>query len=278
MTTAFVLSGGGNLGAVQVGMLRALVEHGERPDVIIGTSVGAVNGGWLASGSEVSDVDHLAAIWEGLSRDDIFPLSLFGGLVGFLGRRDHLVSNVNLRRLLEREVKFRRLEDAPIPLTVIAADVLTGREAAFSHGDAVETILASAAIPGVYPAVEIEGRPMIDGGVVNDTPVSHAVAAGADTIWALPTGFVCSGEKAPEGALAMVLHAIGIMSSQRLVMDIERYADRVDLRVVPPPCPLDVSPTDFSRADELLEAGYATAKAWLDMGTPAVRPDVTLQS
>jgi NTE family protein len=278
MTTAFVLSGGGNLGAVQVGMLRALVERGERPDVIIGTSVGAVNGGWLASGSEVRDVDHLAAIWEGLSRDDIFPLSLFGGLVGFLGRRDHLVSNVSLRRLLEREVKFRRLEDAPIPLTVIAADVLTGREAAFSHGDAVETILASAAIPGVYPAVEIEGRPMIDGGVVNDTPVSHAVAAGADTIWALPTGFACSGERAPKGALGMVLHAIGIMSSQRLAMDIEKYGDHVDLRVVPPPCPLDISPTDFSRADELLEAGYSTAKAWFDMGTPPVRPDVTLQS
>ncbi len=278
MTTAFVLSGGNNLGAVQVGMLRALAERHIHPDMIIGASVGAVNGGWLAAGCNVKDIDRLATTWERMSRNDIFPLSPLGGLLGFMGKRDHLVSNGHLRRLLERELQFDSLEDAPIPLTVISADVLTGRETAISTGNAVQAILASSAIPGVFPAVDIDGRPQIDGGVVNDTPVSHAIGAGADVIWALPTGFSCSASRAPTSALAMILHAIGIMSSQRLVLNIERYHKKVDLRIVPPPCPLEISPIDFSQAPKLIEDGYNSAMAWLDSGRPDVRPDITLQA
>ncbi len=278
MTTAFVLSGGNNLGAVQVGMLRALAEHGEHPDLIIGASVGAVNGGWLAAGCDVAAIDRLAATWESMSRSDIFPLSPVGGFLGFIGQRDHLVSNGNLRRLLKRQLQFENLEDAPIPLTVISTDLLTGRENAITTGNATRAILASAAIPGVFPAIDIDGRPQIDGGVVNDTPVSHAIKAGADVIWALPTGFSCSASKAPKSALAMILHAIGMMASQRLVIEIERYRGTSDLRIVPPPCPLDISPIDFSQAPRLIEAGYSTAMAWLEMGRPPVRPEITLQS
>jgi len=278
MTTAFVLSGGNNLGAVQVGMLRALAEHGEHPDLIVGASVGAVNGGWLAAGCDVAAIDRLAAIWESMSRSDIFPLSPLGGLLGFIGRRDHLVSNRNLRRMLKRELQFENLEDAPIPLTVISTDVLNGRERAISSGNAVDAILASAAIPGVFPPVDIDGRPQMDGGVVNDTPVSHAIKAGADVIWALPTGFSCSSTTPPDTALAMTLHAIGIMASQRLVVDIELYRGTTDLRIIPPPCPLEISPIDFSQAPRLLEAGYSTAMAWLEMGRPDVHAEVTLQS
>ncbi len=278
MTTAFVLSGGNNLGAVQVGMLRALAEHDIHPDMIVGSSVGAVNGGWLASGCDVSAIDKLASTWESMSRKDIFPLSPVGGFLGFIGKRDHLVSNRNLRNLLKRDLQFENLEDAPIPLTVISTDVLTGRENAISTGNAVQAILASAAIPGVFPAVDIDGRPQIDGGVVNDTPVSHAIKAGADVIWALPTGFSCSASEAPGSALAMTLHAIGIMASQRLVIEIERYRHAVDLRIVPPPCPLDISPIDFSQAPRLIEAGYSTTMTWLEMDHPNVNADVTLQS
>ncbi len=278
MTTAFVLSGGNNLGAVQVGMLRALAEHGEHPDMIVGASVGAVNGGWLAAGCDVSAIDRLAITWESMSRKDIFPLSPVGGFLGFIGQRDHLVSNRNLRKLLERNLQFENLEDAPIPLTVISTDVLTGRENAISTGNATQAILASAAIPGVFPAVDIEGRPQIDGGVVNDTPVSHAIKAGADVVWALPTGFSCSAGEAPSSALAMTLHAIGIMASQRLVIEIERYRESVDLRIVPPPCPLEISPIDFSQAPRLIEAGYSTTMTWLDMNRPNVNAEVSLQN
>jgi len=277
MTTAFVLSGGNNLGAVQVGMLRALAENGIHPDLIVGASVGAVNGGWLAAGCSVEAVDRLANTWESMSRHDIFPFSAVGGLLGAIGRRDHLVSNRNLRRLLKKNLQFENLEDAPIPLTVISTDVLTGSEKAISTGNAIQAILASSAIPGVFPAVDIDGRPQIDGGVVNDTPVSHAVKAGADVIWALPTGFSCSAKAAPTSALAMTLHAIGIMASQRLVSDIERYRGKCDLRIVPPPCPLEISPIDFTQAPQLIEAGYSTAMTWLEMGRPDVRAEVTLQ-
>ncbi|RMH75517.1 MAG: patatin-like phospholipase family protein [Actinomyces sp.] len=278
MTTAFVLSGGGNLGAVQVGMLQALADAGIHPDVLVGTSVGAVNAGWVAAGCDRASLDRLEEIWCGLQRSDVFPLGLLEGFLGFIGRRDHLVSNEPLRRLVSTHLRFRRLEDAPIPLTVIAADVLSGTERALSSGDATTAILASAAIPGVFPPVEIDGRPLIDGGVVDDTPVSHAVRAGVDVVYALPTGFSCSLSEAPSSALAMVLHGIGILASQRLVNDIERYRGAgVDLRVVPPPCPVDVSPIDFSHTRELIERGRASAAAWLEAGMPPVRAEVTLQ-
>ncbi len=108
--------------------------------------------------------------------------------------------------------------------------------------------------------------------------MSHAVRAGADVVYALPTGFSCSLTEAPGSALAMVLHGIGILASQRLVTDIERCRDSgIDLRVVPPPCPVDVSPIDFSHTAELIDRGRESAEAWLAAGMPPVRAEVTLQ-
>jgi NTE family protein len=123
MTVAFVLSGGASLGAVQVGMARALEEHDIRPDLIVGTSVGAINGAWLASGR---DIDGLDRVWRKLKRNQLFPLRPWTGLRGFAGFGSHFVPNSGVRRLIRRHLNFSRLEDAPIPLIVIATDVLTG--------------------------------------------------------------------------------------------------------------------------------------------------------
>src|ERR1700732_2864487 len=263
MTTAFVLSGGASLGASQVGMLLGLATAGITPDLIVGTSVGALNGGWVAMGADVDGIGALADVWRSLSRSDVFPTHPIVGLLGFLGRRPHLVPDKGLRRLVTDHLRFSRLEDAPIPLHVVATDVLSGQDVLLSSGDAVEAIMASAAIPAVFPPVNIDGRVLIDGGVVNNTPLSHAVALGADRIWVLPTGYACALRQSPQGALAMALHAVTLTINQRLAVDVARFEESVDLRVIPPLCPIGLSPVDFSHSASLIERSHSATQEWL---------------
>ncbi|WP_326545545.1 patatin-like phospholipase family protein [Mycolicibacterium sp. ND9-15] len=268
MTTAFVLSGGASLGAVQVGMLRGLADAGTTPDLIIGTSVGALNGGWISSRPDRAGVDALADLWASLSRNDVFPTRPILGLLGFLGRRPNLLPDSGLRRLLTDHLEFSRLEDAPIPLHVVATDVLSGHDVLLSSGDAIDAILASAAIPAAFPPVKINGRYLIDGGVVNNTPLSHAIALGADRVWVLPTGYSCALSKPPKGALAMGLHALNLAINQRLAVDIARFEGSVDLRVIPQPCPIGISPVDFSHSAELVERSHTGTREWLAKPRP----------
>lgn len=270
MSVAFVLSGGASLGSLQVGMLQALCANGIHPDLIVGTSVGAVNGAWIASGYDESGLAELAAIWRGIKREDVFPLNPLTGLFGFVGWQDHLVSDRGLRRLLRSHLRFERLEDAPIKLHVVATDVLTGVDVELSQGNAVDAIMASAAIPGIFPPVRIGEKLLMDGGVVENTPIGHAVSLGATTVYVLPSGGACSIEKVPKSALGMALHAILLAISQRIAFDIERYDSRVDLKVVPPLCPMAISPTDFSHAAELITRARARTEDWLAQGMPSV--------
>lgn len=270
MTTAFVLSGGGSLGSIQVGMLLGLAESGIAPELIVGTSVGAVNGGWVASRADVEGIRALADLWRSLSRQDVFPTRPIVGLLGFLGLRSNLVPNHGLRRLIKDHLQFPRLQDAPVPLHVVATDVLSCHDVLLSSGDAIDAITASAAIPAVFPPVNIDGRELMDGGVVNNTPLSHAVALGADLIWVLPTGYPCALPKAPRGALAMAIHALTLAINQRLALDVARYEKSVDLRVVPPLCPLGVSPIDFSHTARLIERSHDSTREWLASSRPTV--------
>lgn len=259
MATALVLSGGGNLGAAQAGMLLAMEEARVEVDFIVGASAGAINGAWIASGRPA---EELADLWRGLRRSDIFPTSVAGGLLGVLGMRDHLAAGHGLRSLLERHLSFDVLEDSVVPFRVIATDLLTGRDVCLDSGSAVDAVMASAAIPGVFAPVTIDGRILIDGGVVNNTPISHAVAMGADQIWVLTTGYACALAKPPPSALGMALQAFTLAIQERLCLDVERYSGQIDLRVVPPLCPISVPPTDFSQADSLISRAYEHASNW----------------
>ena len=252
----------------------ALQESGVRPALVIGTSVGALNGAWVAADAPL---DQLGDLWRSLRRGRVFPADPLRGLLGFAGRSDHLVSDRGLRRLLRENLRFERLEDAPVAFHVLATDVLTGLGVLFSDGPAVETILASTAIPGVLPPVPIDGRHYMDGGVVNNTPISHAVELGADAIWVLATGYSCALRQPPRSALGMSLHAVTLMIHQRLSLDVERYAGQVDLRVVPPLCPISVAPTDFSQADDLIRRAYQHTTDWLSSPTAgSTRPSLQL--
>ena len=264
MTRAFVLSGGASLGAVQVGMLRALAERGSLPDLVVGASAGAINAGWIAGDPRLEDLDGLERIWLGLRTRDVFPAEPLRGLLGFLGRRPSLVQNHALRALLRRNIRFDRLEDAAIPISVIATEVITGLEAVLDRGPAVDALLASSAIPGVLPPVTFEGRTLIDGAIVNNVPISEAVDNGATEVWVLPTGYACNLEAPPTSALAMTLHALSLLIEQRLIRDVQQFQGAVDLRVIPPLCPLQVSPADFSQARTLIDRSYDAARQWID--------------
>jgi NTE family protein len=263
--TAVVLTGGASLGAIQVGMVRALYERGVTPDLIVGSSVGAVNGAFLASRPATTETaDELAAVWRAIGRQQVFPLNPLSGFLGFFGARDHLISDRPLRQLIGDHLEFDALEDAPIPFHVIATELLSGRELRLSRGDALQAILASVAIPGVFPPVECDGRKLIDGGVSNDAPITDAIELGAERIYVLPTGSACDLPDSPHGAVAILLHAMSLLIMNRLLVEAELLRDRAELIILPPPCPPTVTPIDFSHTDELIRGGYEDGRAYLD--------------
>jgi len=267
MTTAFVLSGGGSLGAVQVGMLQALTERQVTPDLLVGTSAGAVNAAFLAGhGTSPAALGRLAHSWAGVRRRDVFPLQPWPRLLAGTAGRTALCSSHGLARLIADHLTFSEMRQAQIPLHVVATDLLTGAEVLLSEGDVVSAVLASAAIPGVYPAVVRDGRTLVDGGLANNAAISQAVALGADRVFVLPTGYACALTEPPGRPLGLALHALGLLIQQRLINDVALYADRVELTVLPPLCPLTISPADFSQARKLINCARTAARAWLDGG------------
>jgi NTE family protein len=269
--TAFVLAGGAALGAMQAGMVHALYERGIAPDLLIGTSAGALNAAFLASRpATVATAQELAAIWRGLRRSDILPLrpaTLIGGLAG---RRDHLIPDRALRRLAARHLQFERLEQAAIPLILVAFDLLTGSEARLSDGPLADAVLAAAAIPGVLPPVRWRGRLLVDGGIADNTPLSHAVALGARRIYVLPTQN--PGDRGlprpPRGALAAAVHAVTVLTNARLQDDLACHASPAELIVLPAANPRHIPPTDFGHADQLITGALTAARTALAAGTP----------
>jgi NTE family protein len=151
--------------------------------------------------------------------------------------------------------------------------VISGEELRLSRGPVLDAVLASAAIPAVLPPVPWGDRDLMDGGVANNTPISHAVELGARRIYVLPTGHACALEDPPDGALGMALHAISLLTHRRLVDDIERHQADAHLIVLPPPCPLNIQPIDFGQADKLIDTALRDARGFLDSGG-ATRPAV----
>ena len=264
--TAFVLAGGGSLGSVEVGMLEALTEAGVRPDLIVGSSAGAVNAAFFAGRPDLDGVRALREIWAGLRARDVFPLSPIGSLLGALSFRDHIVDVGPFRRLLANNMPYQNLEEAEISVHVVVTNVLTGRESYRSKGSVVEAVLASTAIPGVFPPVKIDGTYYFDGSVASNTPIQAAIDLGAERIVVLPTGYSCEMKQIPRSALSMALHGINVLVARQLVVDVERFMDQVDIRVVPPLCPLSTHPFDFGDARELMTRSAKTTRAWVDRG------------
>lgn len=263
--TAFVLAGGGSYGAVQVGMLRALCARGIRPDLIAGSSVGAINGAFYAGAPSLNGIERLEALWRGLRRRDIFPIALSHLFAAPL-TSNHLFEPNGLRRLLAGHLPYSRLEDSAIPIHVMATDLLSGTPVRLSAGLAVEAVLASCAIPAVYPPVRIGDRYLIDGAVACNTPIRAAIELGATRLILLPTAFACPHAAPPRGIFASAFHAMDLFVMQQLTQDTERYAKDVQIITIPPICPLAASPYDFSHASALMDMAARSTECWLERG------------
>jgi NTE family protein len=262
--TAFVFAGGGSLGAVQVGMLRELTRRGLSADFVVGSSVGAINASYFAAAPNPAGIEKLETIWRALRRHDVFPVTL-RSVLGLIGRPDNLIDPFNLRRLLERHLPFSNLEDAMIPVHVIATN-LGGSAVCLSSGPAIDAIMASAAIPGAFPPVHIGEDHLMDGAVASNTPILTAAKLGATRIIAFPAGFACAIHAPPSGAIARALHAITLMIANQMVRDMKELAGVIDVFTVPNLCPLDISPFDFSCADQLIEGAADNTRRWIKEG------------
>ncbi len=268
--TAFVFAGGSSLGAVQVGMLKALLNHGFEADLVVGSSVGAINAAYFAGNPTLEGLARLEAIWRGLRRSEVFPAPTLRDLMGLFSQRGYLVEPTGLAQLLGRHFPYDRLENAQLPCHIIATDLLAGIELRISTGPLIKALLASAAIPGVFPAVRLDGRYVVDGGVANHTPLSAAIELGANRLIVLPTGYSCTLETPPKRAISAALHSLNILIARQVSNDVRRFRTMVEIVVVPPLCPLGVSPYDFDAAGKLIDRAEQATEEWIQNGVELV--------
>lgn len=264
---AVVLSGGGNLGALQVGMLAALVERGVRVDAVFGCSVGAMNGAAFAADPTEAGVARLREHWTELSTDasSVMPSSFLPNPVQLLRRGESIHRSDGLRASIEAFLgPARSFEDLALPFECVATDVDRGVEQWFSAGPLIEPILASAALPSVFPMVTIGERRYIDGGVVDNVPLERAVEAGARTVYVLHCGQHGRPDATVRRPLDAALMAYWISRNHRLAHDLARVPRGVDVVVLPPGTRPELRFDDFGRTEQLIVQGHLGAGAYLD--------------
>lgn len=232
--TAFVLSGGGNLGVSQVGMLMALLERDIRPDVVVGTSVGAYNGAAVATEPSLTRLERLAEIWAGMKSEKVFPGGPLSKAWNLLRRDDHLFSNEGLFELFDQADSAERFEQLVVPLRVVATDLNSGEEVVFASGPLRPAVLASAALPGLFPPVEHDGRLLVDGAVVNGVPLWHALSGPVERVYVLN---VAGAERTRpiRSPLDVAVRAFAIARNQRFDLEQRHLPPGVDVIVLPRP-------------------------------------------
>jgi NTE family protein len=230
---AFVLGGGGMLGAAEVGMARALLEAGVRPDLVCGTSVGAINGAAIAADPTPEGAQRLMEMWEALGRNDMLGGSVVGRLASLVSRRTALHGNGALRQMLRDRLPAQTFEDLAVPFECVAASIERAREHWFDSGELIEPVMASCALPGVFPPVRIGDEHFFDGGLVNSIPLERAVARGADTVWVLHVGRIEEDLVAPRFLWEVAFVAFEISRRHRFLRDLERVGSEVTVHVLP---------------------------------------------
>jgi NTE family protein len=263
--TAFIFAGGGSFGAIQVGMLHALAAYGITADMVFGSSVGALNCAYYAGNPTAQGIEQLEAIWRGLRRRDVFQIT-WRTLAGFMRRRDFLATSEGLRQLVDRHLPYRNLEDAKIPVHIVATDILSAETVVLTKGSAADAILASAALPPAFPPVKVESLYLADGAITSNTPVRIAVGRGAQRLIVLPTGYACALQAPPAGAVATALHALTLLIARQLINEVEQLGPEIEYFIAPPLCPLKGSPYDFSQTGELIARAKESTAAWLADG------------
>lgn len=260
---AFVLGGGGSRGAAQVGMLAALLERGITPNRIYGASVGAINAASFSGDPTLQGVDRLAHTWLGLDADAVFPRGRFFGPWQFLQSRSAVHDALGVRALITAGLRYEHLQDSPIPIEVVATVLGTGEERWFREGPALPALLASAAIPGVLPPVNIDGEVLIDGGVVNNVPISQAIKNGATTIYVLLCGPLHPRTPYPKRPIEAIFAAGALARAARFPRELADLPPGVSV-VVFSPGSEGSDYRDFSQTPYWIDAGRREVARVLD--------------
>jgi NTE family protein len=270
---AFVLGGGGGpLGAHEVGMLRALLERGIVPDLVLGTSVGAINGAAVAADPSTRGVERLAGLWADLGRRNVFSGSVLRRATTLARTRTHLHGNEPLRARLAAAFGDGRIEDLAVGFQCVAASIERACEHWFCEGPLVDAILASAAVPGILPPVEIGGEHFIDGGIVNSIPVSRAIELGAREVYVLHVGRLDRPLTPPRWPWEVGLVAFEIARRHRFLGDLEGLPEGMEVHVLPtgqqdPPRYNDLSQLRYrnsSHVDARMARAHAATASYLE--------------
>jgi NTE family protein len=273
--SAFVFPSGGSSGASQVGILRSLLEAGIRPDVVVGSSVGALNAAFFAMDPTIAQVDRLAAIWRGLSREDVFGRNRYGTITRVLLRQDHIYTPAALRALIARFCALTELADTKVPVHVVTTDLDNGVARWWETGPAIDILYASACLPGLFPPVMLGGHRHVDGGVLEPAPVQRAVDLDASTVYVL--GEIVGPEDERPGrltALDVLIRSFAISRYARLPEPtaLARAGQRVI--TVPGADTTDIDITDFSHTGRIIDESRTRSRRFLTGEEPELEQAV----
>jgi len=270
MTTAFVLGGGGRWGAVEVGMIQALDEAGITPDLILGTSIGAFNGAVIADYPGRKGVDHLTRFWEEVTGAALFQTGFFDRARRVATLQPSIHDTADLRRLVEHAIHPDTLiEDLQIPFQCVAASIERSSEHWFQRGPLVEAVLASSAVPALFPPVQIGGEHFYDGGLVDSVPLGRAMALGADVVYVLQVGRIESPLRPPQRLYEAALISFEIARRHRFATTMQNLPDEVEVHVLPTGSPVawddrrQLKWNDTGGIEERMKTAYAATVDYL---------------
>jgi NTE family protein len=270
MTTAFVLGGGGVLGAVEVGMLRALLEREIRPDLVLGTSVGALNGAMVSRDPTPAAIDRMAELWASVAEgNEVYGDRRLRTVRRAMATGTHIYSPRPIKQRLEEEFGDLTFEELPVRFQVCAASIERAAEHWFDSGRVVDAVVASAAVPGLLPPAKVGEEHYLDGGIVNSIPVGRAVQLGATRIFVLQVGRIDRPLKPPRRPWEVARVSFEIARRHRFAREMSEIPDGVEAHVLPA---RGTSTRDdglrahrnFSGIQERIEASYEAAIEYLE--------------
>lgn len=269
MTTAFVLGGGGVLGAVEVGMLRALFERGITPDLVLGTSVGALNGAMVARDPSPAVIDRLTQLWLTIGRSrQVYGDRPLRTVRRAVSTGTHLYSSKPIRQLLAEEFGDQLIEELPVRFQVCAAHIERAAEHWFDSGPLVEAVVASAAVPGLLPPAVVDGEHYLDGGLVNSIPVARAVQLGATRLFVLQVGRIDRPLSVPRRPWEVARVSFEVARRHRFQREMAELPPDIEAHVLPArgTSPRDDTVRghrDVSGIESRIEATYVASLAYL---------------
>jgi NTE family protein len=269
--TAFVLGGGGALGAHEVGMLQALFSAGVKPDLVVGASVGAINGAVVAADPTQRAVEELTGLWTGLGRAGVFSGSLWERIGTIARSGTHVYPAEPLRRLLAEHLPADRMEDLSLPFQCVAAGIELAAERWFSKGPLVDAVVASCSVPGLLPPVRIGGEHFVDGGLVNSIPVGRAVSLGAKNVYVLQVGRIETPLSPPRYPWQVAMVCFEIARRHQFARDMADLPRDVTVHVLPSGASSDewaparqLRHRDFARTAERIGRAYEASARYLE--------------